>query len=458
MIRVTTSLLLALTLAACGGSDGTTDVGDEAEIAVHGATNVVEANAGETLAFTATVTNSGPAEAQDVTLTHHLGGPATLTGITCSATGGATCPADLGPEMKIAHLPVGGGLLFDISVSTDAEQSGTVTSSWIASSEHDRDLTNNVGESSVLMLDLRNGDYTAYGSNGRQYTLSLDFNRMTYEMNGQQIARSGTIARSQDGVSYLFDAAVTARFRTTKDMVVGGFDFNLDDSKHPYDHGVRPFVAARKFSTVFQGMNWVPVNLMGLNLRRNDTVESIVYPSVIVEGAGLLSCRAPLPVPVDQCPAQFLYSYALSVDGDQIKGVDAAHSDMIHFRFAVSGEQLLLLRAEDAADASGRHFRMGFFGAVATPPGSFFTSSSSSASGTTTLTETNYEFSGFLADGKPFGYKSSLVPLIGDGLTHLRQGSNPELGAFYLGQNDGLMMMLGAPDGLSEGLMDIGLQ
>jgi uncharacterized repeat protein (TIGR01451 family) len=455
MIRVTTSLLLALTLAACGGSDGTTEVGDETDISVHSATNFDEVNAGEALTFTATVTNAGPAEADDVTLTHHLNGPATLTRIICAATGGATCPTDLGAEMTIAHLPVGGGLVFDISVSTDPEGSGSVTSALVASSEEDHDRTNNTGEASVLALDLRNGDYTAYGSNGRKYTLSLDFNKMIYEMSGQQMSRAGVFSRDPDGVSYVF--AGTARFRTTKDMVVGGFDFDLDGSNHPYDHGVRPFVAARKFTTEFQGMDQVPINLMGLNLRRNDILESIVHPSVIVAGAGLLSCRAPLPVPVDQCPSKFLYSYGLSVEGDEIKGVDVGHNDVIHFRFAVVDRQLVLLRAEDAADATGRHFRMGFFDAAG-PTGSFGTSGTTSAWGTTTLTDSGYEFSGVLSDGKPVSDKFSLVSLSGEGLTHLRRGSSVEFGAFYLGQNEGLMMRLGARHDLSEGLMDIGLQ
>ena len=37
-------------------------------------------------------------------------------------------------------------------------------------------------------------------------------------------------------------------------------------------------------------------------------------------------------------------------------------------------------------------------------------------------------------------------------------GSSVKFGAFYLGQNEGLMMKLGARHDLSEGLMDIGLQ
>src|SRR5262249_33655854 len=143
--------------------------------------------------------------------------------------------------------------------------------------------------------DLRNGDYVVFGSNGRQYSLSLDFNRMTYEMTGQQVERSGAFTRDPDGIGYVFEG--TARFRTAQDLVVGGFDFNLSDSTHDYDHGVRPFVAARKFVTDAASLAGQSYNQMGLNLRRSadHPTESRILPSTF--GSGVLHvCAAPLPV------------------------------------------------------------------------------------------------------------------------------------------------------------------
>jgi hypothetical protein len=160
MIRVTSSLLLALTLAACGGSDGTTDVGDDAEIAVR-STGAAQGPAGEILTFTASVTNVGPAKSGEVTLKHALTGLGTLAGIACSATGGAGCPSTLGSEMTVDSLPVGGGLIFTISVSTTADQIGVVTSALIASADNDPDHTNNRGESTTLTFDPRNAEGAA---------------------------------------------------------------------------------------------------------------------------------------------------------------------------------------------------------------------------------------------------------------------------------------------------------
>ncbi|MEK8030166.1 hypothetical protein AACH06_04965 [Ideonella sp. DXS29W] len=455
IIRHTPSLLLALTLAACGGSDGTTDVGDNGDIAVHNS-GADEVTAGGTLTFTATVTNEGPAAVGDVQLTHHLDGPGTVASITCSATGGAVCPATPGADMSVPSMPVGGGLVFTISVTTTADQIGAVTSALIATSEADDDTANNTGEATTIALDGRNGDYTVYGSNGRKYTLTLNFNQMTYEMSGQQMTRSGTFTRDADGVGYVFGG--TARFRMAQDMVVGGFDFDLEGSEHPYDKGVRPIVGARVFSTDLAALAGKSFNLLGLNLRRNDMLESVVYPSTIANGE-LRSCRAPVPVRFDQCPENFRYVYALSVVGSEFKGTDATHKDVIHFRVARSGDTVVLLRAEDAADATGRHFRVGLAETAGLAGGTFGTSSTSSAWGATVLTDTRYSFSGTLTDGTASNFAAYLVPLTDVGPDGLRKGNRVAGDApIYLGQNGGLVVMLGAADGGAEGQIDLGLR
>ncbi len=455
MIRVASALLFALTLAACGGSDGSPDVGDNADISVN-SSGTAEVYAGEAISFVVTVTNEGPAEADDVTLTHDLNGPGTLGSITCAATGGAACPATLGASMTLAGMPVGGGLVFRISVTTTTDQIGPVTSSMTATADDDENDTNDVGESTTIAMDLRNGDYTVYGSNGREYTLSLNFNAMSYQMAGQQMNRSGLFTRDADGVGYVFEG--TARFRITQGLVAGGFNFDVVGSKHPYDRGVRPFIGARVFSVQFAALDGKSYNLMGLNLRRNDLLESVVYPSTFDEDE-LRSCRAPLPVRVDECPDDFLYTYTLSVLGNEIIGVDAAHEDVIHFRLAQSGSSLVLLRAEDAADATGRHFRVGLAETTGLAGGSFATSNTGSAWGTTTLSDTHYTFSGTRTDGSVVNESAGLSPLTNAGPAGLRRGDRAtDAAAIYLGQDDALMVMLGAADGLAEGTMDIGLR
>jgi len=154
MIRVASVLLIALTLAACGGSDGSTPVGSEANVRVTNS-SPEEVYAGETVTFEVAVTNEGPASASDVQLDHHLsGGAARLDTITCSATGSAECPAPLGQAMTLANLPAGGGLVFHFEVQTDPEWRGSVTSALIASADADSDHSNNIGESTTQEVDL----------------------------------------------------------------------------------------------------------------------------------------------------------------------------------------------------------------------------------------------------------------------------------------------------------------
>jgi len=461
MNRVATSLFLALTLAvglaACGGSDGSASTGSNADLAVAN-TGPTEIYAGETVTHTITVTNEGPAGAADLSFTLHLDGAPALGSMTCAATGGASCPAALGPSMTLASLPAGGGLVFKVDIPGVAGLTGAITTAMMVSAAADTNGDNNTSEATTIAMDVRNGDYTVFASNGRPYTLSLDFNAMTYQMVGSQMNAVGTITRDADGVGYVFGFTGTARFRTAADLVVGGFDFNLTDSNHPYDHGVRPFVAARVFSTDTAALAGRSFNLLGVNLRRNDSLESVVLPSTF--GASTLqSCTAPVPVRVDQCPGEYLATYALTAVGSDIKGVEASTSEEIHFRLAQSGSSLILLRAEDAADASGRHFRVGLAETTGLAGGSFATSSTRAAWGTTTLTDTQYAYAATTTAGSTIAESASLSPLTGVAPTGLRRGNrSTDAAAIYLAQNDPLTLMLGASGGLAEGTIDIGLR
>lgn len=450
--------LTALALAACGGSDGPVPVGDEADLLVT-STGVAEINAGEPIVFTITVANDGPATATGVTITHQLAGAPAIGSITCSATGGASCPAALSEAMSLESLPRGGGLIFHVEVPGDVNRIGPVTSTMTAASEDDPRVSNNTAAHTTTAIDLRNGDYTVFGSNGRQYTLSLNFNTSTYAMVGQQHDTAGTFTRDADGVSYVFNGSGTARFRTAPDMVVGGFDFDLEGSTHPYDHGVRPFVASRSFSGDLAGLNGRSFNLMGLNLRRNDTIQAPVLPSSIADGV-LRSCFSPLFLRVDQCPAEQLASYTLTVFDGVFTGRDNTRDDTIHFRVAQSGGTLVLLRAEDAFDNTGRHFRVGLPESSGLAGGSFVASSTRTAWGSTTLTDTAYSFSGTTTAGTALAETADLVPLIGgQSPTGLRRGlRSGDSAPILFTQGGPLYLMLGERLGVAEGTMDIGIR
>ncbi len=455
MIRSTATLLLALTLAACGGSDSGSSAGSNADISVTNG-GEGEVNAGDTMTFVATVANNGPAVATGVTITHHLDGAPAIGGIVCAATGGAACPAALGESMTIDSFPAGGGLVFTITVPGAPDRPGAVTSSMSATAAADQDITNNRAEATTIALDLRNDTYTMFGSNGRQYTLVLDFNVMSYHVFGSGVNYEGDLAHDPDGVGYLFNGAGTARFRTSADLVVGGFDFDASDQ--PYDMGVRPFVATRRFVTNASTLVGRSFNLMGVNLRKNRLQQSVVIPATFVSATQLTACVAPVPVKVADCPAQYKTDYTLTQNGSTFIGTAAVETENIRFNVAQSGDALIFLRAEDAADNTGRHFRVGLEESAGLAGGSFVASSTRAAWGSTTLTDTHYAYDAVTTAGIAINEAADLTSVSAVAPAGLRRGNrSTDTAPIFLTQGDPLYLMLGERGGLADGQIDIGI-
>ncbi len=95
-------------------------------------TGTADVASGQSATFRMTVTNNGPDPAEKVRLINAVGGNLTLTGITCSAFGGATCPAVLGPTMDATGIPVNGGLVFDVTATVANATQGTITNTLSA--------------------------------------------------------------------------------------------------------------------------------------------------------------------------------------------------------------------------------------------------------------------------------------------------------------------------------------
>lgn len=99
---------------------------------------------GGTAQFTMAVGNAGPDAATNVAITNNVGSNLTFTGISCVASGGATCPATLGPVMSLPSLPVGGNLSFTVSTFVAANTTGTLTNTLTVSADNDTNRTDNV--------------------------------------------------------------------------------------------------------------------------------------------------------------------------------------------------------------------------------------------------------------------------------------------------------------------------
>jgi len=92
---------------------------------------------GSNATFTMTVGNSGPDAATSVTIVNNVGSNLTLTGLTCAASGGATCPAALGPVMTVDMLPANGSLAFSVTAFVALGTNGAITNTMSATASND---------------------------------------------------------------------------------------------------------------------------------------------------------------------------------------------------------------------------------------------------------------------------------------------------------------------------------
>ena len=120
--------------AAGSGRQGT-------QIVVSGTGPTAPVAAGANAVFVMTVTNTGPYDASNIKLVDNVGNQLKLISITCSASGGATCPTAPTVEMTIPSLPNGGALIFSVTVQLDSNATGTIENAMVASFAEEIDPT-----------------------------------------------------------------------------------------------------------------------------------------------------------------------------------------------------------------------------------------------------------------------------------------------------------------------------
>ncbi len=88
-----------------------------------------------------TVTNAGPYDASNVKIVDNIGNQLKLLSITCTSTGGATCPNPVQVENVIPTLPNGGALIFAVTTQLDSGATGTVANTMAATFAEEIDST-----------------------------------------------------------------------------------------------------------------------------------------------------------------------------------------------------------------------------------------------------------------------------------------------------------------------------
>lgn len=287
--------------------------------------------------------------------------------------------------------------------------------------------------------DPRNGTYHVYGSNGAQYTLTVDFNEARYSMSGSGINTSG--AFSVDARTGAFTFGGAARFRTSEDLLVGSFDFGS---------GAKPFIAARSFVTSAADLSG-DVNNLGVVYDAGGIADSRIYTSKWESGK-LKACLQDAIQPVDVCPDASVWTFDLSVVGDEFVGVEAARNETIRFRVARSGNTRIFLRAEQGS--SGRTFRVGLPSVGGLAGGQFFGGTSTGSWGSTSLTSTSYQFNGFSVSGASFVDSATLVAMASPAGMSVGPRTSDNAALFVI-HSPALAAVVGARGGPAAGHMEL---
>lgn len=145
-VAASAALGLALLLGGCGGGSGRSGT----DLAVTGTGPSSTINGGDQAIFQMTVVNQGDYTADNLTIRNVTSQITTASlAITCTASGGATCPSATSATMTVSSMPAGGKLVFQISGTSVLGASGNVSDTMSVSSESsETDSTNNTATAS----------------------------------------------------------------------------------------------------------------------------------------------------------------------------------------------------------------------------------------------------------------------------------------------------------------------
>ncbi|AEG94369.1 hypothetical protein [Ramlibacter tataouinensis] len=270
--------------------------------------------------------------------------------------------------------------------------------------------------------DARNGDYTAFGTDGYLYTLSLDFDAMTYAVSGNATNATGTIVA--DGSGYLFQPAPsgaarnTARFTIADDSVVGGF---------PSGAGVGTFIASRNFiTTVAEAVG--TYNFLARIIEPSVAPNTSIFSGEITSAGTLRYCQDNAVYAIAQCPAASVQTATLTVSGDEFIGATATGN--MRFRVARIGSDKVFLRVTISPGTS-RRFWVGTPETAAYAAGTFTGVNTLGTAGTFTVSSTAHSASGVTPSGTTVTREGTVNSLGGIGPTSMVGIQTADQGNFF---------------------------
>ncbi len=297
-------------------------------------TGPTEIVAGTSGTFEAVLTNAGPQAASGVSLAYIVDAGFGALAITCTAAGGASCPAALGTSMTVATLPVGGSLGFTVTLPVPEAARGAFRVALSAAGGNDPDPLDNVAALSPVAQDPRSGTYAVYATDGARYTLSLDYVARSYRMTGTGVDKAGVFEVAADGTAQ--GTGSSRVFRSGPGFVVGGFDFDAGAAK--------PFVGARSFVSEVSALAG-EFNIAGVSTS-SGSVNSYVGATRIT-GSNYELCVDPVITSVARCPTASIRPYIVTRSGEDFVATPAT-GEAFRFRVARVGGADMYLRAEKA--------------------------------------------------------------------------------------------------------------
>ena len=236
--------------------------------------------------------------------------------------------------------------------------------------------------------DTRNGAYTMVAADGREYSLTLDFDAKTYQVTGNALDKSGAFQANGATFDFLPANSIgatgtsTTRFSYVADTVVGEFAVAT---------GAVPFIASRTFATS------LPTTTMTFNMlgRTVDTATgaadtTIQQGQVTVDGH-ILTCDDNTIFEIASCPAGSTTTGTLSISGSVITAATSSGNGL--YRIATVGADKVLLRASQSSGTT-RRFVVGLPASSTFAGGTFLGGTTEPAWGSATLATTSFSTTG----------------------------------------------------------------
>ena len=450
--QVSDTMVVSSTSDPRGNRSATAAVGTGSSFLVVTETTDTEVNAGDNAVFTAVVTNTGSAVAQDVQINYVLTGSAgTVATVTCTAAAGVSCPPALGPTMTLPVLNPGRSLTFQFTVAVPTSARGQITNTVSVSALGNGNTAGYQASASTLSVNPDNGTYTLFAANGLKYRMDINFDSGSYTISG--VGPDLHANFTADPVGGGFTVSGTQRFRVATNFIVGGQDFG---------GGVIPYAAARVFGTNVQQLAGVFGGLYDLFTYKIPVGGPPVTTvgTARVSGNVLSICQSATQVAIPQncsnLPAGSLQSYVLTVDGKVYQGTNTVTGQALRspFQLAVIGATAALLSAEIEPDGS-QQMMIGLPDASVIAGGTEQGASTDGDWVTMTLTNDNYAYTGQSggSDSAPLQNISATA-----GPFSMLKGNRASDGALiYVGQSFPLAVAIGATNGAASGLFQLTL-